>query len=812
MIRNYLRSIWQHLRRHPGYSLINLAGLFTGLFASMLLALYVHQELGYEAMHSKAVRIVRIDAHISNANGYDQHFARVPFDWINALPEELPQVLQLIRFQNYERRKLRAADQLYLESYAFSTDARVFEVFDFPLLAGNPATALRDPYSVVISAGKAQSWFGGTAVLGREIEILHEPSGQMERYKITGVMQDLPANTHLPVNLLTSFPGPEARTGWAYCYVLLHDPADLSSLQGDLQAFAERHQEEPDTRVALGLMPLADIHLHSDLAREIKAGGNAESVWFFAVVAVLILIVAGFNFAQLVAARMLDRYKEAGVRRVLGSSGLQLLGFYALEALSLSLFAGLLAVGLLWLLLPFLSTWLGLRLEFQTGLLMACVLAASLLLAFIAALYPAWFFSHKLPIASLRGTALSGSFKPGQLPALRHALVTFQFVLCIALLAGTLVSQSQFHYLLSKDLGYDATQVLAIREIPHAAKAQLPTLQEKLRNIAGVSAVSAVMEVPGREIRDTGPVTFYQLEGQPSIAMNMQVVDARFIELMGMELVAGESFASRPELQRDFPAGVEDLYGYLASAKRGYILNEEALRLAGIRHPAEVIGQEVDWSIGDLKLDKGPVIGVLKDYHQSSLRDQILPTIMVSEPLWYNNIILRLEAKEYVRIREAITQEWQSLYPDLPIDMVFLESLFEQLYAHEQQQVALLRFFSALAIIITILGMTGMLSFMSQRRSREFALRRVLGARQWDLSLLLGRQLLLFAALALFIALPLSWYFLSGWLEGFAYSIQLEILPFALAGLALLLLVVTMVWWQAQKASNRKPAALLQSE
>lgn len=817
MLKNYLRSIWQHLRRHPFYSFINLAGLSMGLFASLLLALFVQQELGYESMHSKAERIIRIDAHLSNPNGYDQHFARVPFDWINALPKDFPEVESLIRFQNYERRKVRAAEQLYLESYAFATDPEVFAVFDFVLLAGNPATALRDPYAVVLTESKARAWFGGTAVLGREIEILDEASGEMQRYTVTGVMQDLPANTHLPVKLLTSFASPEARSGWAYCYALLNSPASLPGLAEAMEAFAAPiaqggHNQDPDTRVALGLMPITDIHLYSNLAREIKAGGNADAVWFFGAVAVLILLVAGFNFAQLLAARMLDRHKEAGVRKVLGSSAGQLLAFYALEAWGLALFAAALALGLLILLLPLINAWLGLVMDFSVTFVLVMALSASLLLALLAAAYPAWFFGKRLPLSALRARPLSASLRPGQVPQLRHALVTFQFVVCIVLLCGTLVSQSQFRYLLSKDLGYEEEQVLAIRDIPHSAKGQLQRLQSALSGIAGVQEVSAVMQVPGTEIRDTGPVTFFDQPEQPALAMNMQVVGPEFIELMDMTLLAGESFAERPEMHRHFPAADENIMDYLASGQRGYLLNEQALKLAGITSPQEAIGQTVNWSIGNLSLGKGPVIGVVRDFHQASLRHEIGPVVMTCEPLWFNNVLVRLSAKDYPRIREAIAKEWQALYPELPADMVFLDTLFEQLYAREQQQVALLSTFSVMAIVITLLGMMGMLALMSQRRSREFALRRVLGARQWDLGMLLGRQLLLYTSLALLLGLPLSWWLLSDWLAAFSYRVDMGILPFLLAASALIMLVSAMVWWQSARASLRQPTDLLRSE
>lgn len=812
MLQNYLHAIWQHLRRHQRYTLLNLAGLTTGLLASLVLSLYVYHEQHYDAFHEKGEQIVRLDAHLQSATGYDQHFARVPFDWINEVETALPEVHKLVRFQDYYPRKVRVGEQLYLESQAFSTDPYVFEVFSFELLAGNPVTALSQPYSVVLTAERAQAYFGHLQVMGKEIEILNEQSGAMERYEVTGVMADLPAQTHLPMTMLTSFASAEARSGWAYCYALLGSGTEAQALRSKLPGFVSARNTDEQTTITIGVMPLRAIHLASDLAREIVPGGEGAVVQFFGLVALVILLVAGFNFAQLASARTLDRFKEVGVRRVLGSGSLQLMLFFWLEALLLSAGALVLALGALYFLLPLLNAVLGLTLSWNAPFVLGYGLLAMVLIAAVAGAYPAWFFARKIPATVLRGGLISLRLSSRHKPGLRQALIVVQFAVSIALVAGALVSQQQFQFLLHSDRGYESEQLLAIRDIPFSAKADLTTLMEELRRLPGVVEVSAAMAVPSDEIRDSGPVVFYDLPEAEASAMDVQIADRNFVEFMGLELLVGESLAEVPGLERAWPGQLEDMSTYFEGGERAYLINETGMKLAGFEDPSAILGQTISWQIGSLKLGPGPVVGVLKDYHQESMRNVIDPTVVVYDPYFFNNLLIKVEAAHYKETKAAITAAWHGFYPELPADLVFLDQLFERLYAQDAQQVQLLSLFGGLAVFVALLGVAGLLAYLGQRRVRDVALRRVLGANLGHILVLLGKNLLLVVLLAAVLAAPLSWYLLSGWLDSFAYRQALTIWPYLLAGGMVLLLISLSVLWQGLRMLRANPASHLKAE
>ncbi len=810
MLRNYLRSIKAHFRRHPRYFFVNLLGLTVGLLASLLMAQYVWYESSYDRFFTHSNRIVRVSMWWNTPSGYNQHFARVDLPFINQLPDAFPEVEQLVRFQAYRPRNVKVGEDKYRESYAFEADAHVFDVFDYALVAGNAKEALQQPYSVVLTESTARKYFGRAEAMGQEVEVAHPTTGALERYVVRGIMQDPPGNTHLPITLLTSMPNAEARQGWAYTYLLLAPGTDLAQLQAKLPAFVIQNQMDNPESLSLPLQALTGIHLHSDKAREVVPNGNANIVRFFGVVAVLLLVVAAMNFSNLAAARTIDRFKEVGIRKVLGSGKGQLVAFFMTESMALSVVAGLLATVAMVALLPAFNQLAGTQMVLQPGRTALLVVVATGLIGLVAGLYPSLFFTRKIPVQVLRN-ASSAKTAAGRL-GFRQVMLTFQFMVSFALIAGTLISMQQFNYLQSKGLGMQKEQIVAIREINDQVLDGAEALKTAFSQLPGVVGVSAAMEVPSREIRDAGKVTFSHLPANENVvSMDIQLVDLNFVEFMGIELLQGEKFTDRPALKRALPAK-ETVFDYINGGTRAYLINETAMKLAGIEHPEAIIGQQINWDNNFMTLAKGPVIGVVKDFHQETLRNTVDPLVMVYDPLFCRNILIKIKPRQVRQTLSQIEATWNRQFPDLPFEAVFLDDLFARLYQQEQQQVKLLAIFSGLAIFIAFLGIAGLLTYLTQRRLKEIAIRRVLGATFGTLALMLGSRLGLLGLASALLAAPITLWVMRQWLTQYAYRVATGALPFVVAASLLLVLLTITILWQTRYASSQNPAKVLKQE
>ncbi len=783
---------------------MDIAGLAIGLGITFYIGLFIISELSYENMHTKADRVFRVTMHVQD-NDYDVHWARVNRDWVNSLSTDVPEIKHFIRFQNYYPRLIQIANENYKVSHAYSVDRDVFEVFDFNLLQGDPKTALARPYSIVLTQKMANTFFGCQDPMGKEIAIIDNFESNKEIFTVTGVIEDLPSNTHLPVNLLTSFSSEKERTGWAYIYILLHHSPDLPSLGNRISSFIQKQATEEDVAtVTLPLQSIASIHLNSDLAREIKLNGKKSHLWLFMVVGGIVLIMSTINYINMNAAQSLQKLPEVGVRKVLGSPRHHLISYFFITSCIKSILSGILAIILVYIFISLFQDFT--PIAFSVFHLFIIAGITILLVAILAGIFPALVLTSQPVVASIKGKVAIGSSR--NIISAKNLLVALQLILCITLISSTLITRSQFQYLTEKKLGFDKDQVLAILDVTNPVKNKYRLIKEQLNKLSFVNGVTAAMQVPSTEIRDTGPIYAQGMIYDTPPVMDAQIVDEDFIEVMGIKLLAGRNFHSVNEV----PGAREDLINYLQSQPREYIINQAALAVIGWETPDDALGKQFSWNIAGIQLQRGPVVGVIEDFHQESLRSSIEPLVMIVEPVWTHNILIKLSGKDMSDQVAAIQDIWSDHFPEFYMDHAFVDVLYQKTYEAEQKQLRLIYFFSALAIVIAFMGIFGLFTYALQTRENELAIRKVLGASLSSITLLLSKHFLYLAAVGIFIALPLTWYVMEKWLENFVYRIDINILNFLVAiGVTIMTLLITILL-QIRRIDQKNPASILRSD
>ncbi|MEM8968814.1 MAG: FtsX-like permease family protein, partial [Bacteroidota bacterium] len=748
---------------------------------------------------------------------YNVHWARVPVDYVNELPNDVPEIETLIRFQNQERKYIRIEDEKFRPKHAYVTDPEVFQVFAFPLIAGNPQTALVQPRSVVLTETMARRYFGSTDVLGEDLYVSGGLGTEELLYKVTGVMGDMPSNTHLPVEMLLSYRDQDERAGWAYVYTLLDKEADISSVQTQMSDFVLKYTDEQTAQqVSLVFQPLPDIHLHSNLAREIVPNGNQLYVTIFFFVGLFILLVALINYVNLSSALAMGRSQEVGIRTVMGANQQHIMSHAWLESVGYTLVAMGLAALLAYGLFPYFRQLTGVEFLMPVGWFVLGLIALAVVSGLLAGLYPAVILRSFRVLEAIKHSktfALSG--RRGKF-SVKRVMVAVQFGVSVLLVASALVAYDQFQFIQQKNLGMQTEQILALPDVPNPVKERYPSFRDEVASLAGVQQVAACMQVPSSEIRDAGPVLVQGVNDDPNEApiIDMQVVGPGFTEMMRLEFLAGsDRYDELPPLK--YPTEFDEentIEEYLANRPARYLINETAMRQLGWSSPEEALGQNISWTIGTLAYAYGPITGVVKDFHQETLKNEVDPTVMVYEPLWLNTFLIKVETAGVAQTLANIQTIWNDLFPIYPMEYYFLDDLFQRLYTQERVQLQLLSIFSGLAIVIAFLGLFSLVAYALRTRTRELAIRRVLGANLPSLIRLISTEYAWVLLIGGIVAIPLSYLTISRWLESFAYRVDISALWYLLTISFIGLLLVVTIGWQTRRSTSANPATVLRDE
>jgi len=807
MIKNWLKIALRNIARHKGYSFINLFGLAIGMTCAILIMLYVRDELSYDRYPVKAESIYRLGLEARTVNRGQLRTARTPPPWAPALARDYPEVLNYVRFKTplvswlvgFEEREKR-----FHEKGFYFADPSVFEVFGLKLLRGDPATALKEPNTLVLTEKAAARYFGRDDPLGKTLRI-----DNTYDFRVTGVMQDVPRASHISFDILASFESLNVlpiyggtqystmeRNGLnpdVYTYLLLKDGSRPEELEKKIPAFLQtylgRQLAQANVTLNTFLQPLVDIHLHSNLDAELRANASVSDIYIFSAVALFILAIACINFMNLATARSAGRAREVSIRKVVGAERQQIIGQFLGESLLLAMISLVLAVALAKLLLPVFGILAGkkLSLDLADPLFVLGAVLLAVVVGVASGSYPAFFLSAFRPGSVLKGSLRSG----GANVLLRRVLVVFQFAISIVFIIGTTVVYQQIRYVRTKPLGFDKENVVVLPLGDPRARPLFQSFKDRVLQSPQILAVSGATSLPGGLVN----VAFVLPEGAApgeQTAVDFCLVGYDFLRTLGIELAAGRDFA------RDHPTDVQ----------QAYILNESAVKLFGWKDGP------LDKQIRFLGNVTGRVIGVVKDFHVKSLHHRVGPLVMRLSPtpdgLLYGAV--RIDPKQVRGALDFIEAQWRQVYPHDPFIYTFLKDDFDGLYRAEDARGRIFIAFSALTVIIACLGLFGLASFSAEQKKKEVGIRKVLGASVAGLTRMLTMEFLKLVFLASAIAWPVAYYAMYRWLGAFAYRVSVGWWIFPAAAVLAVLIALLTVGFQAVRAALANPVDAIHIE
>jgi putative ABC transport system permease protein len=801
MLKNYLKIAFRNIKKHAGYSLINVAGLAIGMACCILILLFVFDELNYDKFHKNHDRIYRVTRKWFNADGVvNLHLGHVAPPIAPLLENDFPEILHGVRLYRVSGLLVGKDSAFYEESRFFFAEEDLFKVFTFDMIAGDPETALKDPFSLVITDEMAERNFGSEDPIGKSLTI--QTSSQKADMKVTGVIKPLPHNSHFHADFLGSFKTYEAVVGdrelqsWASnnyaTYLLMEEGYDINRLKSQLDPFIDRHDVEGRSQgTKLELQRLTDIHLYSHLDSEIEANSDITYVYVFSIIALFILLIACVNFMNLATARSAGRAREVGLRKVIGAQRPQLIRQFLSESIITAVISLSIAIGLVLLAIPTFNRFVGrnlsLNISANVSLLVSLFLIA-IFVGLISGIYPAVFLSAFKPIRVLKGKLDSG--KKGF--SFRTVLVVFQFAISIILIICVGIVSSQLDYMQTRNLGFDEEHVVVLPSSPRMVFG-LEGFKTRLLQNPNIFGVSAAKRVPSGRLLDSAGARV--LSGETSQPVDFRIaqlrVDYDYIPTFKMEMAAGRNFSI--EMGTD--------------PTQAFIINETAARRIGWKSPEEAIGKGFGYGQRN-----GQIIGVVKDFHFESLHQEISPIVMFLSKTDLAQISIRISPNNIPQTMAFLKDIWAEMRPTYPFSYYFIDENFDQLYRAEEKLGRIFSYFAFLSVFIGCLGLFGLASYSAERRTKEIGLRKVLGASATGITLLLSKEFTKWVLLANVIAWPAAYLIMSRWLQNFAYRSGIGIGTFLLAGGIAWLIAFLTVGYQAIKASIADPVTALKYE
>lgn len=807
-----IRSIF----KNKSNSFINLAGLTVGITACLLIALFVQHERSYDQWNPQLDRLVRVTTDIK--------FGEMQLDMAtSAAPvgpdatEMIPEIKSFARIRKYGDFLIKTENQTnYNESEVLAADQSLFELFPTPILAGDANTFLTKPNTLVISEPMAKKYFGSIQnAVGKNLVL-----DNSETWQVSGVFTDFPYTNHFKADFVLSLVDneeiTEAPTAWAancnfHTYFLLQPDTDVTTFSTKWNAIARERldmeiQKAMKTTLAefeatgqylnIEIQPVADIHLQSEQDFSLEAGGDIRYVWAFSLIGFMILLIACINYMNLSTAKSANRTKEIAVRKVLGSQRRSLIQQFLTESIALTAVAFLLAVIATYILLPTFSELTERQIHFPDNLLgfAAATFGGILFIGILAGGYPAFFLSGFSIQRMLRGKLSFGSSKSYS----RNALVVIQFTASTILIISTLFIYRQLNYMQNKKLGFDKEQIITVKK-GYALGDQLNAFKQEMLNLPTIKTATVSSSLPTPSNRNTQSfMTSRGFNADNGLNLQYWATDPNFLNTLNIEVVKGRYFDKN-----------------LPTDSTAIVLNEAAVRAAGLIDP---IGKKIytnnvnpSEATEDHEFISHTIIGVVKDFHWSSLRSNIDGLALKLAPV-SSLITFRYQGDQSAEVIAALEQQWQKMVPDSPFEYEFMDDAHAQMYRTEQQIGTIALLFTSLAIFISCLGLLGLVAYMAEQRTREIGIRKVLGASVSNIVGLLSKDFMLLVVIALIIAVPVAYYFMNTWLSDFAYHIELNIWTFAAAGVLTVVVALLTVGVQALQAALINPVDAIQND
>ena len=803
MIRNYFTTFLRNIKRNKVYSLINISGLAVGMTCAILLYLYIRHEMGYNLHYKDADRIYRVDV-ISSRKGVDKYHVNTSGPYGPTLKQDYPQVEAMTRMRFLSRELIEYNNKRLYEENIFSVGPGFFDVFSHKFIKGNPKTALKEPNTIVLTKTSAKKIFGRVAeALNKAIKV------EEKTYQVVGVIEDLPDNSDIQFNAVLSFPKvlPKFYEKWGsfnlYTYIKLRKGVDAVQFEQKMQEMRDKYMQTAmkrfqETYRSL-LFPLTKIHLYSSNRRAKKSTGILY-VFIFSTSAIFILLIACVNYMNLATARSVNRAKEVGIRKAVGSYRLQLVQQFLFEAFFTVILALLVSLVLAEIALPLFNKIASKNLSLLSLLNVrdvTFILGGVLLVSLISGSYPAFVLSGFRPVMVLKGKF--GSNRKGIL--LRRGLVIFQFAISITMIISTWMVSKQLSYIHNKNLGYAKDQVLYVTINSPKTRKKIGTLRQELLKHSQISGVTASYLVPHSGSWSNGT---YSLQNPDNTMRRAEIDNAQvgptFVQTMGIGILAGSNFTDDK------------------ADKNGVLVNETLVKMMG-------------WKIGDQgKLNplgkiletgfdeqgrariKYRVIGVMRDFHLRSLHQSVLPLVIrkAIDRGWA--LLVRVKAQNIQQTMAYINKVWKNADKVYPLQATFLDQTFAKQYQKDERRGMIFYAFSVLTIFIACLGLFGLVSFTVQQRTKEIAVRKVLGASEQSILKIISRDFVILILLANLVAFPAAYFVVESWLQSFAYRTSMSVVAFVLAGAIALLIAVFTISIQALKATKVNPVNVLKYE
>jgi putative ABC transport system permease protein len=820
MWQNNLKIAFRAMLKNKGISTINIVGLTAGIAACLLILLFVNHELSYEDWNPNADRIVRPHADIKFGDN-DLDMALTGSIVGPDCQRELPEVQAFCRFRmhgSFVVKRNGEGQQNYKEEQVMTVDSSFFQLFPVPVLFGDPNTCLTQPSHMAISRKIAEKYFGQPQLaVGQEMMMDNE-----EVWTVSAVFEEIPSTTHFKADFLRSMVGNQEVANdpplWAmsnnfHTYLLLQPGVTFEAFQERFRSFSEEKVavtaqqllgmsleefRKTGQNVMIHLQKMTDIHLRSDLSFELAPNGSIQYVWIFGAIAFFILLIACINYMNLTTARSTHRAKEIGVRKVLGSRRKALMSQFLSESFLMTFISMILAVSTAYLLLPSFRQLTSREIEFPTslGAIGLVLLGGTFLISLLAGAYPAFFLSGFRPMQMLRGQVDRAG---GSQSGLRSALVIFQFIASTALITGTILVYNQLQYIQNKKLGFQKEQVVLLNDA-YGLGNNVEVFKNAMLNQEGVESVSvsSYLPIPSASSNTTFSKT-REIRVDNSVNMERWIVDHDYQDALSLELVAGRFF------DRASP-----------SDSLAIVLNESAAESFGIA--GDPVGKKVYSMQGDFSGTPNPedfaeytVIGVVKNFHFASLRETItsLGMLLGDSP---GMMAIRYQADRSQEVIAALENNWRQMATGQAFSYEFMDEAFASMYDSEQRFGRIALIFASLAILISCLGLLGLASYIVERRTKEIGIRKVLGASVPSIVTLLSRNFLLLILVAVVVAIPLAWYFMSGWLSNFAYAMDVRWHLFLWPALISVGVAMLTLGYQGIRAALANPVDSLKSE
>jgi len=791
MFRNLLKTAVRHIVKHPGYSVLNILGLTLGITSALFLVIYVSDEISYDRYHEKADRIYRVSSKITETDDqFTWIIAQIPFG--PQVVQDYPEVEAYSRFINMPRALYKYEDKEFNEENFFYADSALFDIFTWKILKGDVRSALTEPNKIVLTEKIATRYYGNSDPIGKTLT-----SGNTT-YEVTGVIEDIPSNSHFTFDALASRNNlPEQFGSWGnfgvFTYLLFPEGTDVKAFETKMQEMYKAYMEPIfgalNIKIEYILEPITRIHLYSTNAGEPVPTGSITYVYIFSIVAIFLILIAAMNYMNLATARSTRRAREVGLRKVVGSRRGPLIVQFLSESTVFTLISLIFSIILLIVLIPKFNLLAGKSFDMQvvySPVVLVTLFAVILIVGIFGGSYPAFFLSRFSPVTVLKGEITQGT--AGRI--FRKILVVIQFTVSVIMIVCTLVVFRQLNYLKTKDQGFDQKNVVTL-QFNDGMLRKYKVLKDALLENPGVVSVAATNTPVGE---GSGKVLFSVEtdQGMAQRGVNFSIVDEDFVETLGIRIQNGREF------QADMPA----------DTMTGVVVNETFVKRMGWTEP---IGKKVELGGGNFL--RARVIGVMKDYHQTGMYNEIESLLLAYRPsLGLPVVYVKISDNNIEQTLSHIEASWKEIFPDQPYSYTFLAERFNRQFEADEKRGLIFTLFTVLAILIACLGLFGLASYMVEQRTKEIGIRKVFGANEGVILRLISVDFLVLVVIAIIIAFPVAWYFMSNWLENYIYRTPMGISVFLIAGLLTLVITFATISYKANQASVMNPADSIKTE